>query len=95
MDGRYLYQQKYAKHVDLQDQMTFYGAMRKAPSLHLFCRAFGIESPKAEGVAGDDVAELFKEKQFRTIAEYNVRDVVATTKLYTKWRERLAPKNFQ
>jgi DNA polymerase elongation subunit (family B) len=95
MDGRYLYQQKYAKHVDLQDQMTFYGAMRKAPSLHLFCRAFGIESPKAEGVAGDDVAELFKEKQFRTIAEYNVRDVVATTKLYTKWRELLAPKNFQ
>jgi len=79
MDGRYLYQQKLAHHIDLQDQMTFYGAMHRRPSLHLFCRAFGIESPKAEGVAGDDVAELFQAKKFRDIAEYNVRDVVATT----------------
>lgn len=94
MDGRYLYQQKYAKHVDLQDQLTFYGAMFRRPSLHLYCRAFGIESPKAEGVAGDDVAGLFKEKRFRDIAEYNVRDVVATTALYQKWVEYLAPKNF-
>ena len=94
MDGRYLYQQKYAKHIDLQDQLTFYGAMFRKPSLHLFCRAFGIESPKAEGVAGDDVAELFKAKKFRDIAEYNVRDVVATTLLYQKWLEYLAPKSF-
>ena len=56
MNGRYLYQQKTVKHIDLQDQMTFYGAMLRKPSLHLFCRAFGIESPKAGGVAGDDVA---------------------------------------
>jgi DNA polymerase elongation subunit (family B) len=60
MEGRYLYQQKLARHVDLQDQMTFYGAMHRRPSLHLFCRAFGIESPKVEGVAGDDVAGHFK-----------------------------------
>ncbi len=56
MEGRYFYQQKQVRHVDLQDQMTFYGAMHRRPSLHLFCRAFGIESPKMEGVAGDDVA---------------------------------------
>lgn len=91
MDGRYLYQQKYVKHVDLQDQMTFYGAMFRKPSLHLYCRAFGIESPKAEGVAGDDVAQLFKEKKFRDIAEYNIRDVVATTELYQRWLQYLAP----
>lgn len=95
MDGRYLYQQKFAKHVDLQDQMTFYGAWKKAPQLHVFCRAFGIESPKADGVAGDDVSRLFKEKKFRDIAEYNVRDVIATTELYKKWLEYLAPRNFQ
>lgn len=94
MDGRYLYQQKIVRHVDLQDQMTFYGAMHRRPSLHLFCRAFGIESPKTEGVAGDDVAELFQNKQFRTIAEYNSRDVVATTLLYKKWLEYLAPHSF-
>jgi 3'-5' exonuclease len=90
MDGRYLYQQKYVKHIDLQDQLTFYGAMMRKPSLHLFCRAFGIESPKAAGVAGDDVAELFKAKKFRDIAEYNTRDVIATTELYKKWLQYFA-----
>jgi 3'-5' exonuclease len=95
MDGRYLYQQKLARHIDLQDQMTFYGAMQRKPSLHLFCRAFGIESPKAEGVAGDDVAELFRMKKFRDIARYNARDVIATTALYEKWLQYLAPESFK
>ncbi|MCA9366232.1 ribonuclease H-like domain-containing protein [Candidatus Kaiserbacteria bacterium] len=85
MSGRYLYQQKTVKHIDLQDQLTFYGAMHRRPNLHLFCRAYGIESPKAEGVAGDDVAQLYKDGQFLDIARYNVRDVVATTELYKKW----------
>jgi 3'-5' exonuclease len=94
MDGRYLYQQKHARHIDLQDQLTFYGAMHRRPSLHLFCRAFGIESPKAGGVAGDDVASLYTEKQFETIARYNARDVRATTALYKKWVGTLAPAQF-
>lgn len=94
MGGRYLYQQKSAVHVDLQDQLTFYGAMHRKPSLHLFCRAYGIESPKTGGVAGDDVAELFRQKKFRDIAAYNARDVIATTELYDKWRTYLAPPSF-
>ncbi len=85
MEGRYPYQQKTVRHVDLQDEMTFYGAMQRKGNLHLFCRAYGIESPKQEGVSGDDVAELFARKKFRDIARYNVRDVVATTELYKKW----------
>ncbi len=95
MEGRYLYQQKHVRHVDLQDQMTFYGAMQRRPALHLFCRAFGIESPKAQGVAGDDVAELFHAKKFRDIACYNARDVIATTALYEKWLTYLAPHSFR
>lgn len=91
MQGRYLYQQKGVKHIDLQDQLTYYGAMYRRPSLHVCCRAFGIESPKAGGVAGDDVAELFRTKRFRGIAAYNARDVIATTELYTKWKSYLAP----
>ncbi len=94
MEGRYLYQQKGVRHVDLQDQMTFYGAMHRKPSLHLFCHAFGIESPKAEGIAGDDVAELFHSKKFGDIARYNARDVIATTALYEKWLKNLAPHSF-
>lgn len=94
MDGRYLYQQKHVQHIDLQDQLTFYGAVHRRPSLHLFCRAFGIESPKASGVAGDDVAKLFSEKKFRDIATYNAGDVIATTALYKEWITYLAPRSF-
>lgn len=90
---RYLSSQKSPYHVDLQDELTFYGAMWRKPSLHLFCRAYGIESPKGE-VGGDDVAELFREKKFRDIARYNARDVIATTELYERWLEYLAPPEF-
>jgi len=86
MEGRYPSQQKTCRHVDLQDEMTFYGAMYRRPSLHLFCRAYGITSPK-EGVDGDDVAKLFADKQFRDIALYNARDVTATALLYERWKQ--------
>jgi DNA polymerase elongation subunit (family B) len=88
MRGRYLYQQdRNAQHIDLLDQLSFYGAMQRKGNLHLWCRAFGITSPKAEGVTGDDVATLFKEKKFFDIARYNVRDIQATRELYEKWWE--------
>jgi uncharacterized protein YprB with RNaseH-like and TPR domain len=89
MEGRYPYQQKSCRHVDLQDELTFFGAMQRRPSLHLFCRAFGIESPKGE-VSGDDVAELFAGKKFSKIATYNARDVIATTAVYKKWQDYLS-----
>lgn len=85
MEGRYPAQQKTCCHIDLQDQMTFFGAMQRRPSLHLFCRAYGISSPKIE-VGGDDVAKLFRTKKFRNIATYNSLDVKATAELYQKWK---------
>ncbi len=94
MEGRYLYQQKHLRHVDLQDQLTFYGAMSRRPSLHLFCRAYGIESPKGRGIDGDDVAELFLAKKFRDIARYNAADVRATAALYEKWLQHFASEDF-
>lgn len=88
MSNRYLsLQRSGAKHVDLLDQLSFYGAVRRKGSLHLFARAFGIKSPKGEGVSGDDVGRLFKEKRFIDIARYNVGDLVATKALYEKWDE--------
>ncbi len=86
MSNRYLTLQRGAVHVDLLDQLSFYGAVRRAGSLHLYCRAFGIESPKIDGVSGDDVAALFKNEEYETIARYNVRDIVATAELYKKWQ---------
>ncbi|MEZ4104408.1 MAG: ribonuclease H-like domain-containing protein [Candidatus Paceibacterota bacterium] len=88
MEGRYPSQQISCRHIDLQDELTFFGAMSRRPNLHLFCRAYGIESPKEE-VGGDDVAELFLKKKFRDIARYNARDVTATVELYKKWQNFL------
>ncbi len=88
MSNRYLNSQKYdAKHIDLFDQLSFYSAVRKPGNLHMWCRAFGIDSPKADGVSGDDVKMLFDERRFTDIARYNVRDIRATGALYQKWRE--------
>ena len=88
MANRYLSSQPYqAKHIDLLDQLTFYGAVRRKGSLHLWSRAFGIKSPKAEGITGDDVGKLFKEKRFLDIAKYNVGDLKATKALYEKWEQ--------
>lgn len=87
MSNRYLNSQKFgATHVDLFDQLTFYGATRRKGGLHLWCRAFGITSPKAQGVTGDDVAQLFKEKKYKEIARYNVGDLIATKELYDYWK---------
>jgi len=91
MRGRYLYQNNPdALHIDLAEQLNFYGAMRKKGSLHLWSRAFGIESPKSGGVSGEDVGPLFKKKKFLEIAKYNVGDIRATRELYTKWEQYLS-----
>ena len=85
-------------HCDLAEQFTFYGvsgrdgAARKF-NLDFYCKAFGIDSPKAYGVTGMDVTTLLTEKKFREIAEYCLRDVRATVELYRVWRERLAGIN--
>lgn len=89
LEGRYLYQQRGVKHIDLMDQFTFYGAMWRKPSLHLLARAFGIKSPKSEGITGDDVGRLFKEKKYTDIARYNVGDLRATKELYDYWEKYL------
>ncbi len=90
MRGRYLYQHSPdAIHIDLYDQLSFYGALRRKGSLHLWSRAFGIQSPKVGGVTGDDVGRLFAEKKFLEIAKYNVGDLRATKELYEKWQTYL------
>lgn len=82
-------------HCDLAEQLTFYGvsgregAARKF-NLDFYCKAFGIESPKAHGVTGMDVNHLLQEGRCREIAEYCLRDVRATTQLYQIWKDRLA-----
>jgi DNA polymerase elongation subunit (family B) len=90
MRGRYLYQNNPdALHIDLAEQLSFYGATRRKGSLHLWSRAFGIPSPKSGGVTGDDVGPMFKKKKFLDIARYNIGDLRATRELYEKWESLL------
>jgi hypothetical protein len=82
---------RYAKqpHFDLLDVLSNFGAARWRKSLHMWCQAFNIESPKADGVTGDDVARLFKDKEYEKIAKYCFGDIVATGKLYDYWNKYL------
>jgi 3'-5' exonuclease len=75
------------KHIDLLDQLTYQGAVRRKGNLHLFCRMFNIKSPKMGGITGDDVDQLFREKKYLEIAEYNSWDLIATWELYKIWQE--------
>ena len=82
-------------HCDLLEQFTFYGITGREGAarrfnLDFYCKAFGIESPKAHGITGMDVGDLLKEGRYRELAEYCVRDVRATVSLYHVWAERLA-----
>jgi uncharacterized protein YprB with RNaseH-like and TPR domain len=72
-------------HIDLFDHLSFFGASRRRFSLDMWCRTFGIKSPKAEGVSGEDVKDLFKSGRFIDIARYCARDVKATAELLGVW----------
>lgn len=90
LSNRYLsLQRKEALHIDLCDQLSFYGASRKKFTLHMWTKAFGIASPKEDGVDGEDVTRLFNEGKLEDIARYNVRDIKATAQLYDYWDKYL------
>ena len=75
-------------HCDLLEQLTFYSATRKF-NLDFYCKAFGIKSPKAEGITGLDLAPLFHEGKFKEIAQYCLGDVQATAELFRRWDKYL------
>lgn len=80
-------------HIDLLKELTFNrhsptGARRKF-SLDFYCKQLGIESPKSNGVKGDMVADLFKNKEYKVIADYCIGDVIATAELFNKWNSIL------
>ncbi|MGE4357235.1 MAG: ribonuclease H-like domain-containing protein [Candidatus Omnitrophota bacterium] len=75
------------EHIDLLDLLTFYGAVRKKFSLHMWCRAFGIKSPKEEGITGDTVKDFFRKKKYLEIARYCLGDLYATKELYSYWEK--------
>ncbi|MDP3993306.1 MAG: ribonuclease H-like domain-containing protein [bacterium] len=90
MRARYLYQQSPdAIHIDLYEQLSFYGAVNKLGGLHLACRAFGVETPKNGEIDGSKVGQFFRNKKYMEIARYNARDLSSTAELYEKWKQFL------
>lgn len=72
------------QHVDLMDQFTWFGAVRRRFSLDAWCGALGVEQPKRE-VHGSDVAALYAAGEYMTIARYCLGDAMATAQLFDLW----------
>lgn len=72
-------------HIDLLDQLTFYGASRRRFSLDMWCKTFGIKSPKEGGITGYEIKDLFKAGRYIDIAKYCVGDLRATKELLNFW----------
>jgi hypothetical protein len=75
-------------HIDLLDQLTFYGLTRKF-NLDFYCHAFGIESPKSKGISGIDVKNLYEAGKVKEIAIYCGNDILATYNLFKVWETYL------
>jgi predicted PolB exonuclease-like 3'-5' exonuclease len=80
-------------HIDLLKELTFHrhsptGARRKF-NLDFYCNQLGITSPKSMGVSGDKVGELFEKKDYVTLADYCIGDVIAETELLKVWNKIL------
>jgi hypothetical protein len=72
-------------HVDVREQMTFFGACNGAgQTLRAFAIGYGLEDPKANG-CGAGVAALVKGGDTATLAEYCLGDVRTTAALYERW----------
>ncbi len=74
-------------HIDLLEQLTFYGASRRRFSLDMWCKTFGIKSPKEEGITGYDIKDLFRNKRYVDIARYCFGDIKATKELLFNWEK--------
>lgn len=84
----------YPLHTDLIDELTFYspsynyGATKRF-NFDFYTRAFGIPSPKGEGIDGSKVYDFYQQGKIMEIAEYCLRDVKATWNLYLLWEKYL------
>lgn len=78
----------FSNHIDLLEQLTFYGLTKKF-NLDFYCRSFGIDSPKSQGITGMEVKELYKAGRIEDIAIYCGKDVNATNELYKIWNSYL------
>ncbi|MCL0071108.1 hypothetical protein M1N41_00820, partial [Thermodesulfovibrionales bacterium] len=83
---RHLMPNRYhSTHMDLLDILTFYGASKRRFNLDMWCKTFGIKSPKSDGITGYEVKELFESGRYVDIARYCMGDLKATAELLFVW----------
>jgi len=75
-------------HIDLLDKLTFFGTTKKF-NLDFYCTSFGIPSPKARGIDGMEIKNLYESGHTKDIAIYCAEDIIATFQLYKIWDEYL------
>jgi DNA polymerase elongation subunit (family B) len=83
----------YSGHIDLMDELSYYsgggyGATKRF-NFDFYTQAFGIKSPKSEGVDGSMVAKMFHAGKIKEISEYCLRDINATWELFWVWQNYL------
>ncbi len=79
--GRYRFG---TKHIDLQDWITNYNAIRMNGGLNLLAKVIG--KPGKMGTTGDKVYEMFLEGKIREINDYCVHDVLDTYFVFLRTR---------
>jgi hypothetical protein len=63
---------------DYGDTMTLWAGHRNTIGLDRLCRALAIPSPKADGIDGGQILDLWLTEKIETIGRYNAADVAAT-----------------
>lgn len=88
--ARRLAKQQSPYHIDLQDELSYYGAMRKRLSLPMWCRTYDIpfDSARAEP---DHIQEWWTNGDAAALTQHVVSKLQATTALYHRWCAHLAP----
>ncbi len=78
-------------HYDLYELLSNSGKVKNG-GLHMWCRSFGIESPKKYdgAVSGANLKESFYDKKYKEIALYAASDVVAVYELFKYWQNYLS-----
>ncbi|MBP9827214.1 hypothetical protein KBC99_01920 [Candidatus Saccharibacteria bacterium] len=79
-------------HNDLADLLSFNGVAMYRGSLHMWCRAFGVETPKTADMGGDKVGQAYQDGKYLEIAEYNAADLISTARLYDHWSRYFKPQ---
>ena len=76
-------------HFDLCDVLSFFGLTRRY-SLDFICRRIGV-GPAKTRMAGHEVAQAYRDGRMEEIAQYCLRDVEATARLFDRVETLLGP----